>query len=209
MPFIKAETAKYLGHYASESDDEVSIAMIAFHEAILNYDSDKGNFMHYASMLIRSRLIDHDRKEVRHKANISLDEDGDDNDPLINTIADPSDKVDTNMRLEATKEEIAELAKVLNDFGVSFKDLSDHSPKQERTMDMIKKVIQRAKADTTILDELLETKKLPLKRLVNDGGERKTIERHRKYVLGMLVILTNGYEIIRGHLWHVLKGEAV
>lgn len=30
MPFIKAETSKFLGHSVSESDDELSIAMFAF-----------------------------------------------------------------------------------------------------------------------------------------------------------------------------------
>ena len=37
------------------------------------------------------------------------------------------------------------------------------------------------------------------------GVERKTLERHRKYILAMLLIQTNGYEIIRGHLRHVLR----
>ena len=53
----------------------------------------------------------------------------------------------------------------------------------------------------------MRTKKLPLAALVRGAGvERKTLERHRKYVLAMLLILTNGYEIVRGHLQHVLKG---
>ena len=41
--------------------------------------------------------------------------------------------------------------------------------------------------------------------VAGSGCDRKTLERHRKYLLAMLVIQTNGYEIIRGHLRHVWK----
>ena len=33
--------------------------------------------------------------------------------------------------------------------------------------------------------------------------ERKTLERHRKYLAAFLLAFTNGYEIIRGHLCQV------
>lgn len=35
------------------------------------------------------------------------------------------------------------------------------------------------------------------------GVERKTLERHRKYLAAILLAFTNGYEIIRGHLAQV------
>ena len=37
------------------------------------------------------------------------------------------------------------------------------------------------------------------------GVSKKTMERHRKYLVALLCIWSNGYEIIRGHLYHVLK----
>ena len=72
------------------------------------------------------------------------------------------------------------------------------------------KAIHYAMENRALLDELLKTKKLPLTELVKgSGSDRKTLERHRKYVLAMLVIQTNGYEIIRGHLRHVWKKGGV
>ena len=32
------------------------------------------------------------------------------------------------------------------------------------------------------------------------------MERHRKYLVALLLIYTNGYEIIRGHLAQVMEG---
>ena len=52
--------------------------------------------------------------------------------------------------------------------------------------------------------------KLPIAELASGAGaERKTLERHRKYMVALLLIYTNGYEIIRGHLKQVMKGVAV
>ena len=41
------------------------------------------------------------------------------------------------------------------------------------------------------------------------GVEKKTLERHRKYLVAILLAFTNGYTIIRGHLCQVMKGVAV
>lgn len=66
--------------------------------------------------------------------------------------------------------------------------------------------IRYAGENKALLDELLRTRKLPMSQLVSGSGvERKTLERHRKYILAMLLIQTNGYEIIRGHLHRVLR----
>ena len=74
MPFIKAETGRFLRRMPVEGlDDELSIAMIAFHEAIGGYSRARGAFLNYASLLIRSRLIDYSRREQRHRRNLSLD----------------------------------------------------------------------------------------------------------------------------------------
>lgn len=62
----------------TEQDDEFSIVMIAFHEAIQSYSRTRGSFLHYASILIKNRLIDYHRKESRHQGHLSLHEKIDD-----------------------------------------------------------------------------------------------------------------------------------
>ncbi len=212
IPFIKKEAAKSTGGLCTEADDEYSIAMIAFHEAIMGYERARGSFLGYASTLIRSRLIDFARREKRHRGHLSLDlpagEDADDGRTLGDTLAQEGDFAEESARLDATKAEIAELSAVMEGFGVSFTDAADNAPKQERTLAACAKAIAYAATDKALLDILLETKKLPLAQLTDGAGvDRKTLERHRKYILVMLLIQTNGYEIIRGHISRILKGK--
>ncbi len=207
IPFIRSEASKCISRLCTEQDDEFSIAMIAFHEAILGYDRGKGAFLNFAAMLIRNRMIDYQRKEARHQGNISIyTENGDDDRTILDGLADERDHFEESANLEATKQEIEELSKVMAQFGVGFSDVAEHSPKQERTLEACASAIRYAVEHSHLLEMLLKTKKLPLSELVSGSGvERKTLERHRKYILAMLLIQTNGYEIIRGHLRHVLK----
>ena len=209
IPFIRSEAAKCISRVCTEQDDEYSIAMIAFHEAILGYEQERGAFLGYASMLIKSRIIDYQRREARHQGQVSIyAESGEDDRTILDEMADGRDRYEEAVNLEATKQEIAELSAVMARFGVSFSDVADHSPRQERTLEACTRAVRWAAGDELLLGELLRTGKLPMARLVQgSGAERKTLERHRKYILAMLLIQTNGYEIIRGHLRHVFKGK--
>lgn len=207
IPFIRSEASKCISRLCTDQDDEFSIAMIAFHEAIVGYERSRGAFLGYASMLIRSRIIDYQRKEHRHQGNLSLyTQSGDDDHTILDELADQRDHYEESANLEATKQEIAELSAVMAEFGVSFSDVADNSPKQDRTLEACAAAIRYGAKNGHLLDELLRTRTLPLAQLVQGfGAERKTLERHRKYILAMLLIQTNGYEIICGHLRHVLK----
>ena len=209
IPFIRSEAAKCISRVCTEQDDEYSIALIAFHEAILGYERERGAFLGYASMLIKSRIIDYQRREARHQGQVSIyAESGEDDRTILDEMADGRDHYEEAVNLEATKQEIAELSAVMGRFGVSFSDVADHSPRQERTLEACTRAVRWAAGDELLLEELLRTGKLPMARLVQgSGAERKTLERHRKYILAMLLIQTNGYEIIRGHLRHVFKGK--
>ena len=145
IPFIRFEASKFLSRPCSEQDDEYSIAMIAFHEAILGYAKERGAFLSYAAMVIRSRLIDYRRKESRHQGHVSLYAQSEEDDrPLVDTIAQTSDRMEESINLEATQHEIQELSSVMETFGVSFSDAAENSPKQERTLEACRAAIHYA-----------------------------------------------------------------
>lgn len=210
LPFIRAETAKFLKRPPEEGrDDELSIAMIAFHEAIGGYAKHRGSFLKYASMLIRSRLIDYARKERRHRQTVSLDAPaaGEESASLGETLPEERDHPAESAHRQATRQEIEELSRQMESFGVSLSDVADNCPKQQRTLQACRKALAYARENRWLLEELVQGKKLPLAKLSDGSGvERKTLERHRKYLVALLLIYTNGYEIIRGHLAQVMEG---
>ncbi len=206
IPFIRSEASKFMSGFCTESDDEFSIAMIAFHEAIMGFSRERGAFLSYAALTIKSRLTDYARRERKHSSNISIYSEKEDERPLIDELRDEGDRFDESSNLEATKQEIEELSKVMERFGVSFSDVADNCPKQERTQAACARAVLCACENTALLDELLKSGRLPMAELVKASSvERKTLERHRKYILAMLLIHTNGYEIIRGHIRHGLR----
>lgn len=205
LPFIKSETAKFIHRPPMEGqDDELSIAMFAFHEAVLRYSKEKGAFLSFAALQIRSRLIDYFRKEKRHGNVISLyQQDGSDEDAptLLEKTDTGTDDISLQQVRQATKEEILEFSAQLQQFGLSLGDIAENCPKQQRTLSACHTALDYAKKHPELLDIFLETKKLPLKQLTEGSrAERKTLERHRKYMMALLLAYTNGYEIIRGHL---------
>ena len=211
MPFIKAETAKFLKRPPIEGhDDELSIAMIAFHEAVKGYRRTRGSFFKYASLLIKSRLIDYRRTEQRHLGHVSLDAPAEeDSHSTSETLPDRTDYTGDLVLREATQAEIQELTHQMEDFGVTLSDIAENLPRQQRTLTACQNALRFALDHPEIFDEFLRTKRLPLTRIAQGSGvSRKTLERHRKYLAALLLIWTNGYDIIRGHLVQVLKGGA-
>lgn len=210
LPFIKAETAKFMGRPPREGhDDELGIAMFAFHEAVLAYDRSKEAFLPLASLSIRNRLIDFRRRERRHADVDSLDElrGGDEQEPgraLVDELASERDEIAESDARRASREEISEFARQLEGLGIALTDVADNCPRQRRTLEACQRALAYAREDQALLDRLVKTGKLPMSDLARGSGvDRKTLERHRRYLVALLVAYTNGYEIIRGHLCRI------
>ena len=62
----------------------------------------------------------------------------------MDKIADERDYIQESANLEATKQEIEELSAVMAEFGVSFSDVADNSPKQQRTIEACTSAIRYA-----------------------------------------------------------------
>ena len=77
MPFVRSETVKFTrAAIEAGHEDELSVALLAFYEAILHYEQGRGAFFPFAARAIRNRLIDHYRAERRHRGHASLQETG-------------------------------------------------------------------------------------------------------------------------------------
>ncbi len=210
MPFIRSETAKQVGAFPSQEDDELSIAMFAFYEAIRAYKPGRGTFLKLAAMTIRSRIIDYRRKQMRHQGTLSLDmpEGREDERTVGQTVADARADLDSRQERMDAQAEIAHFTQQLGEFGLQLTDIADNCPKQDRTLTACMQVLDYARKDPQVLDQLVQTKKLPMSQLVLGAKvDKKTIERHRRYIVAILLAYTNGFEIIRGHLSMIKRKE--
>jgi RNA polymerase sigma factor len=214
LMYIKSEASKASGRIVTEQDDAFSIAMIGFHEAIYTYEETRGAFLKYASVIIRNKLIDEHRKEKKHAIQVSIDEVivGDGEITVGDTIRDEKDEYAQMDSQDATSKEIMELTSQLKKFDITLTDIADNCPRQDRTLESCHKALAYAVDNPELIEMMKVTRKLPLASLVTGARvERKTLERHRKYLVALLLIYSNGYENIRGHLKRVVNarhGEA-
>jgi RNA polymerase sigma factor len=125
-PFIAACAEKVAGRYMNYgTDDELSIAMIAFVEAIGSFDSTKGNFFTFARNVIKRRLIDYYRSEKRHSNVVSLNLYMEDKDEEYDLSCDEAMRNYSDRTLaEQRRSELQELGKELGQWNITYRDLA-------------------------------------------------------------------------------------
>ncbi|MDO5027579.1 MAG: RNA polymerase sigma-I factor [Tissierellia bacterium] len=211
LPFIKSESSKLVNRHISEGDDELSIAMIGFHEAIKSYELEKGNFISFASTIMKNRIIDYYRAESRHINQLSIEEELNGNKmPLEEKLSSHDrnlERLEINIDL---KNEILEFNKLLSSHNLTLSDIVDNTPRQARTKHACQQVIKTLLANEDFMRELIASSRLPISKLAKKAHvSKKTIERHRKYIVAIALIYTNGFFHIRDHISQVINHKEV
>lgn len=208
-PFIAKTVSSVCKRYIHETDDEFSIGLIAFNEAINKYSSERGSsLLSFAEVLIKRRVIDYIRKQNKNKHvsfdfNYASQEDESQGNSIVNELS--FDDYKKERETERRKEEILQFQELLNTFNLSLNDLVKSTPKH---VDARKNAILIAK---TLVDHeelqkiLLDKKRLPIKQLEQMVNvSRKTIERNRKYIIAIALILMSDYTYMKDYLKGVL-----
>lgn len=200
--------SKVTGHYITKSDDEWSIALSAFVQAVKDYDLKKGSFLKFAKLVVKRRLIDYIRQQVKYQQEISVnpvvfdsDFDEDENRHIQFAVTRRSME---SQKQESLSIEIHTVNEVFKDFGFTFYDLIKCSPKAAKTKSACGKVIAYCIEDPVAANVLKITKLLPVKVLEkNTNTPRKIIERHRKYIIAAVVILSGEYPGLTEYLRNI------
>ncbi len=188
--FILSSACKTLKRVITDSDDEFMTAMIAFNEAIDSYDQSKGKFLSFASMIIRNRLIDELRSNSGNKT-LTFSE-------LENANGTPFD-IPSNDNHDI-KWEIEALAAELTEFGISFLELADVSPKSRKTKRVCFDAVRYIINDNKLFETVINKHILPVKEVTEGLSlNRKTLERHRKYIIAAVIIVTRDYPEISAY----------
>lgn len=188
--FILSSASKTLKRVITDSDDGFMTAMIAFNEAIDSYDESKGKFLSFASMVIRNRLIDELRRNSRHTAATFSELENENGAPFD---IPSNDNRDIKWEIEALTAELAE-------FGISFFELANVSPKSRKTKRLCFDAVCYIINDDRLLKTVINKHILPVKE-VSEGVplNRKTLERHRKYIIAAVIIKTCDYPEISAY----------
>ena len=196
--FILRCASKHTNKFVTDSDDEWSVAMIAFSEALRHYDLEKGPFLPFADLVIARRLKDHLRSNLRFASEISVspfvfegqaDDEAEDA-PLQAVVLSKIVCVEKH----TIKYEIEAVSALLSEYGISFKDLAACSPKAGNTRTSCAVAISYVLSTPLIMTEMHCSRLLPIKAVSRGSGVApKILERHRKYIIAASEILNGDY----------------
>ena len=204
-PFVLRVTTRTVGRYVRlGEDDEVSVALIAFNEAIDRFDPERGgNFLAFSETVIKRRLIDHYRREGQRRE-IPLSalqtEDGEQPPQLPMEAEAAIAAHQERTAQEERREEILRYQAALDRYGIRFTDLARHAPRHRdaraAALDVATLVARRAE----LRGHLLDRGSLPMRQLEEEVAlSRKTLERHRKFIVAVAVALCGDYPYLQSY----------
>lgn len=206
MPFIAKSASKVAGRFIRRGfDDEFSIALTAFNEAIDHYESQRGSFLSFAETVMRRRLIDYYRSKAAKNRDVPFTEFEveDDEDNVVNYV-----EIQKSMEAHAARyeeerrrEEIEQYKRLLAMFGITLEELVALSPKHADARQHAMEVARVIAEKEELHRYLYEKKALPLKKLMRYVSvSRKTVERQRKYIIAIALILTSDLDMLQEYI---------
>lgn len=207
QPFVLRIASQVCGRFISrEHDDEFSIGLEALNEALDQYNPDRSpSFLAFAEMVIRRRIIDYLRQKEREERPVLSLQDEEEKISLVDEHAVLTYQLQQDQN--ARSQEIYQLEEELQQFNITFDQLVERAPKHRDARQRAKEVVQLIIANQGWVDYFQRTRQLPLKELEEQVHiSRKTLERQRKYITAMLVILMGNYPRLQAFLQLSGKG---
>lgn len=186
IPFIINTISQQKNGYVSiENDDEFSIGLSAFYEAMEKYNHKRGHFLAFANVVILSRLNNYWVKENKHNYQSLYDYEN----KIINL---KMENKDTELR-----DEIKLFEKELMKFGLNFEILVDHMPKHRDTKERATMIGIKTSREIDLTDHLFIKKRLPLSKM----AERfyisvKIIKNSKYYIMAVVIAIIKKFNLI-------------
>ena len=201
-PFILKTVSEVCKRYVSENDDEFSMGLLAFNDAIEKFNPKKGQgFVSFAKVVITNRVIDFIRTERKGFAEVTL-ETTSANSEYSNAEIDSSlSHYRDEIFAERITEEISLYSEKLEEFNMTFVELTKISPKHADARKNAAQVAKIIIEDSMLKDFLWAKKQLPTKQLMEQVTmSRNTLERNRKYIIAIVVLLDSDFDSLKRYL---------
>jgi RNA polymerase sigma factor len=169
---------------------------MAFNEAIDKFDSDKnGNFISYCNIVINHRIIDHIRKNKKEDKVIPFSYFEERNEFEEKYLV--SDSHYQYEKIEI-KEEITIFENKLKEFGITLEELVEKSPKHKDSRELYISIARIISDNEELFNKMIKRKTIPISDLMKFVTvSRKTIERNRKYIIAVSLVLRSSLEEIK------------
>ena len=192
MPFIIKSISDVTGRYVScENDEELSVGLLGFHEAIERYDNEKGHFLSYAKLVIGSRIKNYLKSENKHQHS-SLEDLLDKGLEIKDEYLEEKD--DNGILLE----EINKLKNEISSFGFTLEDLANEAPKQQATRRNAITLSEEISKEEELTSFMYLKKRLPIKRIVLQFSvTEKVIKRSKKFIISVVIIFDKNLSALR------------
>jgi RNA polymerase sigma factor len=206
-PFVLKIVSRMIDKYVEpENSEEYSIALLAFNEAIEKYDANKSsNFLVFSEQVIKRRLIDYKRQVTRNKNVYPFSYFDRDNEVFEGSI---SFDYQYSQQLEQIEfiDEMSSFKKLLNIFGISLGELVSSTPKHRDSRELSIEIARIIANNDELYMQLNKKRRLPVKELLKlVKVSRRTIERNKKYIIAVSLILKSNLEIFKEY--SAFKGE--
>ncbi|WP_373232219.1 RNA polymerase sigma-I factor [Cohnella sp.] len=192
-PFIIRAVCHICKSHMDWNDDEASVGLIAFNEAIDRYDAMQGKtFDNFAFMIIRNRLIDEFRRNGKQLKTENLVFNDDDEFELSSSdIFSSLEAYEKEKSSEELTHELIRYDEMLQRYGVQLEELEECSPTHQDTRRQMIRLAKQVVDHTELRESLQRTKQLPIKGMLKIAGvSKKTLERNRKYLIALILIFT-------------------
>lgn len=192
MPFIIKSISDVTGRYVScENDEELSVGLLGFHEAIERYDNEKGHFLSYAKLVIGSRIKNYLKSENKHQHS-SLEDLLDKGLEIKDEYLEEKD--DNGILLE----EINKLKNEISSFGFTLEDLASEAPKQQATRINAITLSEKISKEEELTSFMYLKRRLPIKRIVLQFSvTEKVIKRSKKFIISVVIIFDKNLRALR------------
>lgn len=191
-------------------DDLSTVALLALDEAARSFRPELGVFPAFAREVVRRRTIDYMRRQSREGRELLAgfmvagnDQDDDDRagraPPVQLAITELA--VREHQESQLRQHEVLMFSDELRQYGVTFEDLVRSAPSHRDARANCLEAARMLAANQVMREYLRERRRLPLRELVERARlGRKSLERHRKYIIALSLILMGDYEYLAGYL---------
>lgn len=208
-PFCMRVTSQFFRRFVDPAvDDGFSIALLAFNEAIDAFRLEAGrSFLKFSETVIRRRLTDWVRKEIRFKDQIpwsAWEEDPDDPDGRSAHPAEAAASAAAHAEQEDAqrrRDEISTFEETLRKYGFGFAELAAAAPKHADTRESLWRISAVMCDDRNIREKWVASTRVPLQELaVRCGVSVKMLEKHRKTLIAYALLAMGDFPYLHGYM---------